>query len=135
MKTLRYWLLAMILASRLLGAEVTLVWDPNPVSDNVTSYQVRVDEVWGIYSSTTDTPKTSHTFTDLKRGTLYMFTVTATNSKGVSDPATLAHTVAYKVRLTYEKGNDLMGWAPYHTHEVEVSGPKEFFRAKVEYLP
>ena len=64
-------------------AEIKLAWNPNPVSENVTSYEARAAEVWGMQEVVLKTSATSVTFTGLKPGVPYLFKVRAENSLGL----------------------------------------------------
>ena len=63
-----------------IAAEVTLEWDPNPESENVTGYKVYYGYSSGNYEINFNVGnQTTYTIPDLKSGQVYYFAVTAYN--------------------------------------------------------
>jgi hypothetical protein len=96
-KRFSFALIALALAARVEGAQVTIAWDPNPASDNVTGYLAGYAEVPG---NTTTCPtngdgdtfvpvspatSTSFTITTLTAGKTYCLRVYAINANGRSN--------------------------------------------------
>jgi hypothetical protein len=111
------------------------IWDASDADRRVTGYELRLDEVFAfapaIMLETTDP---AGVVAGLKPGTDYAAMVRARNAAGFSDysDSVAARTAVPMIRLTIQRGSDLLGWQDTETVlEVDDQGT-EFFRLKIE---
>jgi len=104
---------ALLQVSRVLA--LTVAWDDNPVSDQVTVYEVSVVEVFGMAASVYPTSQARLSLSGLQAGRTYLVTVRAKNSAGLwSDPSD-ALTVIPHIRRIFEHSPDLIHWTVIKT--------------------
>jgi hypothetical protein len=103
-------------SSRCKGAEVKLLWNPNPVTDVVTEYR--------IYRGIDLIAKTSDTsvIVDLPADQRSTLSLRAVNSKGESDPANLT-----LVPFTPRFSTNLRDWTAKPTKVIFVKAESTLF--------
>lgn len=109
------------------AASVTVAWEPNPVSDAVTSYELSVVEVFGIQKSVYPVTETRATVTGLTIDKPYLFTVRAKSAVLWSDPSDPLTVIPVR-KMTFQFSTDLTNWQNIKT----VTGPKGFMRIIIE---
>lgn len=125
--------LFLLMAGAVLAAEIKLKWDENPPEQQVTSYEIKVSEVWGMKEATFKTPGTTATITELKTGEPYFFQVRAENVAGVSDysPA-ITEIPLPRYKVTIQKSSSLGVWTDTDTVLTGPAYGSGFFRLKIE---
>lgn len=130
---MRIWLTWLALVALVTGASVKLRWNANAADEEVTFYQVKAQEVWGVHEVAAKTPNTELVLADLKAGVPYFFSVRAENAGGVSDysePIVAMPLPRYKV--TIQKSSSLGVWEDTTTVLTGPAHGVEFFRLKIE---
>jgi len=90
MKWVRISALGLLLALFLIGCfqethrDITLLWDTNPLGENVTHYNV-YQGTDAEYGKIGETPETTYLVIGLEANTMYYFVVTAVNVVGESE--------------------------------------------------
>jgi hypothetical protein len=114
-------------------AEIKLAWNPNPAAENVTFYELKAEEVWGLHTVTAKTPNTTLTMENLKAGVHYFFSVRAENAAGVGDYSEAITGVPLRrYRVTLQVSNELGVWNDTEVTAIVPAKGAEFFRGKIE---
>ncbi len=128
-------LVTLVIQGCMRAAQITLVWDANPVEEQVTAYEVVAEEVFGLRKWQVWTPQTSATFTGLPAAPCY-FRVRAANSTGWGNFCpNITGTPKPGMRLTLQAGDDLTGWTDAAPSVVRPMREREFYRVKMEVEP
>jgi hypothetical protein len=114
-------------------AEIKLAWNPNPAAENVTGYEVRAEEVWGLHEVVMKTTDPASTVTGLKPDVMYFFKVRAENAAGFSDfSPTVTAIPLPRYRVTIQKSDSLANWTDTETVLTGPAHGSGFFRLKIE---
>lgn len=108
---------------------LSLAWDPNPVSDNVVTYEITVAEVFGLQSSTYTTSATTLAITGLQVGRPYLVTARAKSAAGLWSESSEALAVTPQIRRVFEYSNDLKTWVEIKTDTG--TEPQGFMRIRI----
>lgn len=128
-------LLVVILALALTScymevSALTVVWDANPPSDNVATYEITVAEVFGLQSAVYLTTQTQLTVTGLQAGRPYLISARAKSVGGLWSESSEALAVTPQYRKIFEYSDDLVNWIVI---KVDTgSAPKGFVRCRTE---
>lgn len=114
-------------------ADIKLAWDANPPDQQISSYEVKAEEVWGMGALTAKTPNTTLTLKNLKPGVPYFFSIRAENTQGVSDySAPITAIPLPRYRVTIQKSSSLGEWTDTTTVLTGPAHGSGFFRLKIE---
>jgi hypothetical protein len=114
-------------------AEIKLAWNANPPEENVTGYEVRAEEVWGLHEVVMKTTDPAATVTGLKPDVMYFFKVRAENAAGVSDfSEAITGVPLRRYRVTLQVSNELGVWNDTEVTAIVPAKGAEFFRGKIE---
>lgn len=118
------------------AASIKLAWNANAAAEQVTGYELKAAEVWGMQEVTVKTAGTTATVEGLKAGVPYLFQVRAENLAGVSDfsPA-LSGMPLPQFQVTIQTSDDLRSWADTTTRYTGPARGAGFFRLKIEIAP
>jgi hypothetical protein len=114
-------------------ADIKLAWNANAPAENVTGYEVRAEEVWGLHVVVMKTTDPAATVTGLKPEVMYFFKVRAENSAGFSDfsPAVTGIPLP-RYRVTIQRSDGLGTWTDTEVTAIVPAKGAEFFRGKIE---